>query len=74
MKNDYPECVIIESKVNHGFAKGNNLAVNHSSGKYILYLNPDTELNVIGDANITGTLWNQGFNITSFVNSIPTVC
>ncbi len=44
VKRDYPECVIIESKKNLGFAKGNNEAVKKASGKYILYLNPDTEL------------------------------
>jgi GT2 family glycosyltransferase len=31
--------------VNNGFAKGNNLGIRQSSGKYILLLNPDTKLN-----------------------------
>src|SRR5580698_9469494 len=31
--------------VNNGFAKGNNLGIKQSSGKYILLLNPDTKLN-----------------------------
>ncbi len=44
IKSDYPECLIVESKKNLGFAKGNNEAVKKASGKYILYLNPDTEL------------------------------
>jgi GT2 family glycosyltransferase len=44
VKLEYPECQIIESKRNLGFAKGNNEAVKKASGKYILYLNPDTEL------------------------------
>jgi len=44
VKRDYPECVIIESKKNLGFARGNNEAVKEASGQYILYLNPDTEL------------------------------
>ena len=44
VKLDYPECLIIESKENLGFAKGNNEAVKGASGKYIFYLNPDTEL------------------------------
>lgn len=44
VKFEYPECLIVESKINLGFAKGNNRAVEEASGKYILYLNPDTEL------------------------------
>ncbi len=44
LKRDHPECLLIESKKNLGFAKGNNEAAKKASGKYILYLNPDTEL------------------------------
>ena len=44
VERDYPECLIVKSKKNFGFAKGNNEAVKKASGKYILYLNPDTEL------------------------------
>ena len=44
VKLDHPECLIVESKDNLGFARGNNLAEKRASGKYILYLNPDTEL------------------------------
>jgi GT2 family glycosyltransferase len=39
-----PDCKLIASKRNLGFARGNNRAVQEASGKYILYLNPDTEL------------------------------
>lgn len=44
VKSDYPECLIVERKENLGFARGNNEAVKNASGKYIFYLNPDTEL------------------------------
>lgn len=44
VKLEHPECLLIESKKNLGFAKGNNRALEQASGKYILYLNPDTEL------------------------------
>jgi hypothetical protein len=44
IKSNHPECVLIESGKNLGFAKGNNEAVKKASGRYILYLNPDTEL------------------------------
>lgn len=41
---NYPECKLIENKTNLGFAQGNNVAVKAASGRYILFLNPDTEL------------------------------
>jgi GT2 family glycosyltransferase len=44
VKREYPGCLLVESKKNLGFARGNNEAVKNASGKYILYLNPDTEL------------------------------
>src|SRR5579859_6527191 len=36
--------ILIKSETNVGFAKGNNLGINRSSGKYILLLNSDTVL------------------------------
>jgi len=44
----FPEVRLIASDVNLGFVRGNNAGVAHSSGRYLLLLNPDTEL--IGDA------------------------
>ena len=35
---------IIENKINLGFAKANNIALKQVKGKYILLLNPDTEV------------------------------
>src|SRR3990167_7996552 len=32
----------VQNKENLGFAKGNNHAVNHARGKYLLFLNTDT--------------------------------
>lgn len=43
VRQEYPPCKVINSGQNLGFARANNLAVLHASGKYILYLNPDTE-------------------------------
>jgi GT2 family glycosyltransferase len=40
----FPEIVFIQSKKNLGFAGGNNLGVRHAKGKYILFLNNDTEV------------------------------
>jgi len=36
--------ILIKSAKNLGFSKGNNLGINRAKGKYILLLNPDTEL------------------------------
>jgi GT2 family glycosyltransferase len=38
----FPQVKCIESKINLGFAKANNLAVSQAKGNYILLLNPDT--------------------------------
>lgn len=40
----YPLIKLIKSKVNLGFAKGNNLGILNSQGEMILLLNSDTEL------------------------------
>ncbi len=40
--SEYPQIHIIDSGRNLGFGKANNLAVKRSSGKYVLFLNPDT--------------------------------
>lgn len=40
----HPSIQLIKSQSNLGFAKGNNLGIEHASGKYILLLNSDCEL------------------------------
>lgn len=42
LENQFPQVELIQSKVNLGFSKGNNLALDKVKGKYILFLNPDT--------------------------------
>jgi N-acetylglucosaminyl-diphospho-decaprenol L-rhamnosyltransferase len=44
IKETYPEVTIIQSGKNLGFAGANNLGCRHSSGEYLLFLNPDTRL------------------------------
>ena len=44
IKFNYPEIVLIESKENLGFGKGNNLGVEHAKGEFILLFNNDTIL------------------------------
>ncbi|OQP50824.1 hypothetical protein A4H97_03085 [Niastella yeongjuensis] len=40
----FPDINLIQSKTNLGFAKGNNLGIQHTRSKYILLLNSDTVL------------------------------
>jgi len=42
MRQQFPNVVCIESKINLGFSKANNLAAKQARGEYILLLNPDT--------------------------------
>ncbi len=48
VREGFPGVHLMESEVNLGFTKGNNLALGQSEGRHILLLNPDTE--VVGDA------------------------
>lgn len=41
---EFPQLKLVESKVNSGFAGGNNLGIFHAKGEYILLLNSDTLL------------------------------
>lgn len=40
----YPEVLFIQSQINLGFAKANNLAASKAKGKILLFLNPDTKV------------------------------
>jgi O-antigen biosynthesis protein len=44
IKQHYPYCKLIASKENMGFSRGNNAGLKEASGKYIIFLNPDTML------------------------------
>lgn len=44
IKQHYPDVILIESRENLGFGRGNNAAVARAKGKYILLLNNDTVL------------------------------
>ena len=46
--DDFPQVHLIANEKNLGFTRGNNQAVAQSRGRYVLLLNPDTE--VVGDA------------------------
>ncbi|MEM9263031.1 MAG: glycosyltransferase family 2 protein, partial [Pseudomonadota bacterium] len=38
----FPHIKLLAEKVNHGFAKANNIAAKHATGEFLLLLNPDT--------------------------------
>jgi GT2 family glycosyltransferase len=44
IKDQYPEVRLIKTDINLGFAGGNNVAVQQSKGKYLLFINNDTEV------------------------------
>ena len=44
LQRRFPQVRFIQSQENIGFAKANNVAFRESRGRYILFLNPDTEL------------------------------
>jgi len=44
LQRRFPQVRFIQSQKNIGFAKANNVAFRESRGRYILFLNPDTEL------------------------------
>jgi N-acetylglucosaminyl-diphospho-decaprenol L-rhamnosyltransferase len=48
VRHHFPTAKLIASATNLGFTKGNNVGIADSSGRYILLLNPDTE--VVGNA------------------------
>ncbi len=44
VRENFPSVKLCESTENLGFARGNNMAIRQASGKYVLLLNPDTEV------------------------------
>ena len=44
IEREFPHVTLIKSKENLGFAGANNVGFKHSSGKYIVFINPDTQL------------------------------
>lgn len=44
LKNNFPKVRYIESKKNLGFGAGNNLGAKYAGGKYLFFLNPDSQV------------------------------
>ena len=87
IKNEFPQAKFIQSKENIGFARANNLGYEYSSGRNLLFLNPDTEildsainimysyLESIPDAGAVGCkLLNSDLSVqTSCIQPFPTI-
>jgi len=56
VRAEFPEVSLIEPGSNTGYARGNNLAFAAAKGKYLLTLNPDTEVTEGALAAALGTL------------------
>jgi hypothetical protein len=83
----FPNISIIKSSENLGFSRANNLGFRYASGKYLLFLNPDTQLanpaiNImlaalesLVDVGIVGcTLLNSDLSIqTESIQRFPTI-
>jgi len=48
VEREFPEVILIKNKQNFGFARANNQGFARAQGRYILIVNPDTE--IVGDA------------------------
>jgi len=44
VRGEFPDVILIENTHNAGFTRANNQAIARSSGRYVLLLNPDTEV------------------------------
>ena len=51
LKERFPQSEIIANDFNAGFGKANNMALSKATGKYVLFLNPDT---VVAERTIPG--------------------
>src|SRR5260370_22558742 len=86
VRREFPTVEFVQSRKNLGFAGGNNIAFAHSSGRNVLFLNPDTELtghaltamcsvlDTLSDAGVVGCkLLNSDLSVqTSCIQAFPT--
>jgi GT2 family glycosyltransferase len=60
--SQFPEVRLIRSRVNHGFARANNIGIKETSGRYICLINPDVNV----DSDCLG-------NMFSYMEQYPNV-
>lgn len=46
IESNFPEVKIIKNYLNMGFGAANNIAVKNSNGNYLIFLNPDTKIEI----------------------------
>ena len=51
VRDAFPQVQLLANRENLGFARGNNLGLRASGGRYVLFLNPDTE---VGEGALAG--------------------
>lgn len=87
VRREFPAVEFIQTRKNLGFARANNIAFAHSSGRNVLFLNPDTELtgdalrvmcsalDASSDAGVVGCrLLNSDFSLqTSCIQAFPSI-
>jgi N-acetylglucosaminyl-diphospho-decaprenol L-rhamnosyltransferase len=87
LTQQFPNLKLIKSPANIGFARANNLGFRHSTGRYVLFLNPDTRLvspaidimlaqsEALEDAGIMGCkLLNTDLTVqSSCIQTFPTI-
>lgn len=44
VRKKFPDVKIVENRKNYGFAEGNNIGTDYTKGKYVVFLNNDTEV------------------------------
>lgn len=86
VRSEFPWATLLASPENLGFARGNNLALSHASGEFILVLNPDVVLldgtleGLVGFARetpdagvVSPKLLNPDRTLQNFQGRIPTL-
>jgi GT2 family glycosyltransferase len=87
LQRTYPQVRFVQSKLNVGFARANNLGAEYAHGSVLLFLNPDTEvsdgaiarmhrhLSTLATPGVVGCrlLNRDGSLQTSCVQSLPTI-
>lgn len=58
VRQEFPQVKLVEQNYNSGFAAGCNLGVQNSKGEYLLFLNPDTQVNA-GFFELLLRFWSQ---------------